>query len=172
MRELYVEVNVIPVSCKKEIFSCMQIIVASIPGCKGIALSYQIIEQRAFIHKSFNFMRFFLNSFYCMIYSCDYGRRSPTYFTSKMQATVSLSSTKAEYNTLRTVTQEVLYQAQKFDELFGKEHKKPSIVYEDNLGTIYFTKNLQISQRTKHIDVRHHFIKVLLELFTSINVQA
>ena len=66
---------------------------------------------------------------------------SPTYFTSKMQATVSLSSTEAEYIALGTVTQEVLFQTQILDELFRKEHKKPSIIYKDNLGAIFLTKN-------------------------------
>ena len=61
---------------------------------------------------------------------------SPTYFTSKMQATVTLSSIEAEYMALGTVTQEVLFQAQILDELFGEEHKRPSTIYEDNLGVI------------------------------------
>ena len=88
---------------------------------------------------------------------------SPTYFKSKMQATVTLSSTEAEYMDLGTVTQEVLFQAQILDELFREEHKRPSIIYEDNLGAIYLTKNPQISQRTKHMDVRHHFIRDLIK---------
>ena len=49
---------------------------------------------------------------------------SPSYFTSKMQAIVSLSWIKAEYITLGTVTQEVQFQAQTLDKLFGKKHKK------------------------------------------------
>ena len=88
---------------------------------------------------------------------------SPLYFTSKMQATVSLSPTEAEYIALGIVTQEVLFQAQILDEIFGEEHQRPSIIYEDNLGAISLTKNPQISQRTKHIDVRHHFIRDLIE---------
>ena len=83
----------------------------------------------------------------------------PTYFTSKMQAIVSISSTEAEYIDLGTVTQEVLFQAKILEELFGEEHKRPSI----NLGAIYLTKNPQISQRTKHIDVRYHFIRNLIK---------
>ena len=80
-----------------------------------------------------------------------------------MQAIVSLSSTEAKDMVLGTVIQEVLFQAQILDELFGEEHKKPSIMYKDNLGTIYLMKNPQISQRTKHIDVRHHFIRELIK---------
>ena len=37
------------------------------------------------------------------------------------------------------------------------------MIFEDNLGAIYLTKNSQISQRTKHIDVRHHFVRSMIE---------
>ena len=82
---------------------------------------------------------------------------------SKTQTTVSLSSTEAEYIALSTVAQEVIFQSQILDELIGNEHIKPSIIFEDNLGAIYLTRNSQISQRTKHKDVRHHFIRSMVE---------
>ena len=88
---------------------------------------------------------------------------SPTYFMSKMQSIVSLSSTEAEYIALGTITQEVLFQRQILNELLDDKDEKTSIIYEDNLGAIYLAKNQQISQRTKHIDVRHHFIRNLVE---------
>ena len=34
-------------------------------------------------------------------------------------------------------------------------------VYEDNLGAIYLVKNQHVGARTKHIDVRAHFIREL-----------
>ena len=37
---------------------------------------------------------------------------SETYFTSKMQSNISLSSAEAEYIALGTITQQVLFQAQ------------------------------------------------------------
>ena len=36
-----------------------------------------------------------------------------------------------------------------------------SIIYEDNLGAIYLVKNQQVSPRTKHIDIRHHYLREL-----------
>ena len=78
---------------------------------------------------------------------------SPTYFTSKMQTAVSLSSIEVEYITLGMIAQKVMFQAQILDELFGEKQKRPSIIYVDNLGAIYLTRNPQISQRTMHIDV-------------------
>ena len=87
----------------------------------------------------------------------------PTNAMSKTQAIVSLSSTEAEYIALSTVAQEVMFQSQIMDELIGDQHIKPSVIFEDNLGAIYLTKNSQVSQRTKHIDVRHHFIRTLID---------
>jgi hypothetical protein len=36
--------------------------------------------------------------------------------------------------------------------------RKPTIIYEYNLGAILLVKNQQVSSRTKHIDKRHHFM--------------
>ena len=86
----------------------------------------------------------------------------PTNAISKTQAIVSPSSTEVEYIALSTMAQEVLIQSQMLDELVGDQHIKSSVIFEDNLGSICLTKNSQISQRTKHIDVRHHFIRSMI----------
>jgi hypothetical protein len=52
-------------------------------------------------------------------------------------------------------TQSLIY------ELTGE--RVPAIIYEDNIGAIYFVKNQQVSARTKHIDVRHHYLRDLHE---------
>jgi hypothetical protein len=41
--------------------------------------------------------------------------------------------------------------------------KKTAIIYEENLGTIFLVKNQQVSSRTKHIDIRNHFMRDLQE---------
>jgi hypothetical protein len=41
--------------------------------------------------------------------------------------------------------------------------KKLAIIYEENLGTIFLVKNQQVSSRTKHVDIRHHFMRDLQE---------
>ena len=57
----------------------------------------------------------------------------------------------------------MLFQRQILNELLGGKYNMMSIIHQDNLGAIYLTKNHQISQRAKHIDVRHHFIRNLAE---------
>jgi hypothetical protein len=77
----------------------------------------------------------------------------------KKQQTVSLSSSEAEYQALIEFTQEAVFTRNLVEELTGQ--KKPAIIYEDNLGTIFLVKNQQVSSRTKHIDIRHHFMRDL-----------
>jgi hypothetical protein len=48
------------------------------------------------------------------------------------------------------------------EEITG-EMNGPAIIFEDNLGAIFLAKNAQVSARTKHIDVRHHFIRDLIK---------
>ena len=44
---------------------------------------------------------------------------------------------------------------------YPKEEKLVGRVYKDNLGAIYLVKNQHVGARTKHIDVRAHFIREL-----------
>jgi hypothetical protein len=84
-----------------------------------------------------------------------------TNWTSKKRHTVSLSSSEAEYQVLSECVQEAVFTQNLVEKLTGQ--KKPAIIYEDNLGTIFpfLVKNQQVSSRTKHIDTRHHFTRDL-----------
>ena len=79
-----------------------------------------------------------------------------TNWTSKKQSTVALSSTEAEYQSLSECAQEAVFTQSLLWEILGEVTM--AIIYEDNLGAIYLTKNQQVSARTKHIDIRHHFL--------------
>ena len=39
----------------------------------------------------------------------------------------------------------------------------PGILFEDNSGSIFLAQNKQVSKRTKHIDLKHHFIREFTE---------
>ena len=39
------------------------------------------------------------------------------------------------------------------------EQSKPTVVYEDNQLAISMAQNAQFQGRTKHIDIRHHFVR-------------
>ena len=82
-------------------------------------------------------------------------------WTSKKQGAVTLSSTEAEYYALSECAQEAVFTQNLLEEI--AKVKIPAIIYEDNLGAIFLTKNQQVSQRTKHIDIRQHFLRNLVE---------
>jgi hypothetical protein len=77
---------------------------------------------------------------------------------SKKQMTTALSSTEAEYMALTETFKEVIWLEQLMGEL-GLKEKGPIPVYEDNQGCILLAKNPIILSRSKHIDIRHHFIR-------------
>jgi len=77
----------------------------------------------------------------------------------KKQHTVSLSSCEAEYISYGEGCQEVMFMNQLLEELFME--KLSAVVYSDNQGLLFLVKNCQVSQRTKHIDIRQHFVRDL-----------
>jgi protein associated with RNAse G/E len=81
-------------------------------------------------------------------------------WTSKKQGAVTLSSTEAEYYSLSECAHESIFTQNWFKEL--TMIKQNAIIYEDNLGAIFLTKNQQVSQRTKDIDIRQHFLRELV----------
>ena len=82
---------------------------------------------------------------------------------SKGQNCVCLSSTEAEYVAMSTLAQEIRFEQQLLDEIAGQEHLYPSIIFEDNVGAIFLSQNKQVGQRTKHIDIRDHFIREMID---------
>ena len=79
-------------------------------------------------------------------------------WNSHLQRLVTMSSTEAEYVALGEAVKEALYLRNLFSELLNAA--PPSIpLFEDNQSTIKQALNTQSSRRTKHIDIRHHFLK-------------
>ena len=81
---------------------------------------------------------------------------------SKTTPSVKLSSTDAEYYALAKVTKEIMYLKQLLETL-GLTVKTPILIYEDNQQAIDIANNLMIKSRTKHIDIKLHFIQELIE---------
>ena len=81
----------------------------------------------------------------------------------KLQKVVTLSSTEAEYVALSSAVQEVLYLQKIFADLSLPQESV--LVFEDNQSTIKLAQNpsRQFSARTKHIDIKHNFVKQCVE---------
>lgn len=84
-------------------------------------------------------------------------------WNSKRQATVALSSTEAEYMALSSATQEALWWRNIEKELNYGESKKPTTIFGDNVGALQLGTNGGYHPRTKHIDIRHHFVHEKVE---------
>ena len=76
---------------------------------------------------------------------------------SKKQNSVALSTTEAEYIAAGACCSQVLWIAQQMRDLgFGF---RDILIKCDNTSAISITRNPRKHSRTKHIDVRHHFIR-------------
>uniref|UniRef100_A0AAV1UQ06 Integrase catalytic domain-containing protein n=1 Tax=Peronospora matthiolae TaxID=2874970 RepID=A0AAV1UQ06_9STRA len=82
---------------------------------------------------------------------------------SKKQRSVALSSTEAEYMALSEATQEVTWLKTFMRELGEEAGDDALTIYEDNQGAIALAKNPEFHKRTKHIDIRYHFVREKVE---------
>ena len=71
---------------------------------------------------------------------------------------VAQSSTEAEYIALSETAKAVKFVYQVLVSL-GIKVKLPIIVRVYNLGAIFMSENISVSQRTKHVDVRFRFVQ-------------
>ncbi len=77
---------------------------------------------------------------------------------SQRQPIVALSSTEAEYVALSSAAQQAVWLRCLLSDLWEKQ-TTPTRVYEDNQGAICLAKNPIHHKRTKHIDIKHHYIR-------------
>ena len=75
------------------------------------------------------------------------------------QKTVALSSTEAEYYGLSNATREALWLRSLLQSLGYDEGRDPVVIEGDNQGSLALTENPEFHQRTKHIDIKHHFLR-------------
>ena len=76
----------------------------------------------------------------------------------KKQATVSRSSTEAEYKALANTTTEVIWVQSLLDEL-GVPQTKVLVLWCDNIDATYLSANPVFHARIKHIEVNYHFVR-------------
>ncbi|CAI7897058.1 unnamed protein product [Closterium sp. NIES-54] len=81
---------------------------------------------------------------------------------SKKQPTVALSSTEAEYMALTQGAMEAIWLRRLLAEL-GHPQPNPTPLFCDNQAAISLSHNAVLHGRTKHIEVKHHFIREAVE---------
>lgn len=78
------------------------------------------------------------------------------------QKSIALSSTEAEYYTMTHAFKEVLW-IQVFLSLLKFPIPRPFPILSDNQAACALSNSPAISARSKHIDIRHHFIRSLVQ---------
>ncbi len=94
-----------------------------------------------------------------LIHGCDGGAVS---WSSKKQEIVSLSTTESEYVAAMHGMKEALWLRNLLAEVF-EPLTDATTLFSDNQSAIALTKDHQFHPRTKHIDVRYHFIRWVVE---------
>ena len=84
---------------------------------------------------------------------------NPVNWNSHRQTTVALSSAEAEYYAMTDATKEALLVRQLLRELSYDHYSAPVPIHVDNMGAKYIAENMINNKRTKHIDIRYHFIR-------------
>ena len=93
-----------------------------------------------------------------VIYFCG----APISWKSKSGRSVTLSSTEAEYFAMSECAKELIFTKNVLESM-GIKIKLPIEIKVDNTGAIYLSNNYTTGQRTKHIDVRVHFVRQYIE---------
>ena len=77
---------------------------------------------------------------------------------SRKQSCVALSTAEAEYIALSQAAQEAIWLKQLNTDL-KVESSEPTTIYEDNQAAICLSKNPQGHGKSKHIDIKYHYIR-------------
>lgn len=83
-------------------------------------------------------------------------------WSAKRQEIVSLSTTESEYVAATNAAKEALWLRSLLSQLFATDFE-PTTLFSDNQSAIALTKDHQYHARTKHIDIRFHFIRWIVE---------
>jgi len=83
----------------------------------------------------------------------------PISWESRKQKTTALSATEAEYMAMSEGTREAIYLKRLIIELGADGALSQVILYGDNMGAIKLVENPVYHSRSKHIDIKYHFIR-------------
>ena len=83
-------------------------------------------------------------------------------WSAKRQEIISLSTTESEYVAATHAAKEALWLRSLITQLFSV-NLDPTTLFSDNQSAIALTQDHQYHARTKHIDIRFHFIRWIVE---------
>ena len=80
-------------------------------------------------------------------------------FSYRNQKSVTLSSTEAEYVAMANGLKEAIFLHYLWSFIFPDRDMGCTMVKEDNAGALHLANNPATTPNSKHIDIRHHFIR-------------
>jgi hypothetical protein len=83
-------------------------------------------------------------------------------WSSKKQSVVALSSTEAEFVAANEAARQAIWMRKLLSE-FGFEQRSATNILCDNVSANFLSKNAALHNRSKHIDIKYHYIKSLVE---------
>jgi hypothetical protein len=83
-------------------------------------------------------------------------------WASRLQPAVALSSAESEYMAASAAAQEAIHLRALLASL-GFPQEDPTVIWDDSQGCIAMSKNPIQHKRTKHIDIRYHFVREAVE---------
>jgi hypothetical protein len=83
-------------------------------------------------------------------------------WNSKKQRTVSTSTTEAEYIASGHGARQAVWIRRFINELDLDEPLGPLLIFGDNESGLKLVRNAEFHDRTKHIDVQHHYVRELV----------
>lgn len=86
----------------------------------------------------------------------------PVTWSSQRQKFVTLSTTEAEYVAAASAAKEAIWLKKLLNDI-GCQCSQATTLYIDNQSAIRLVKNPEFHKRTKHIDIRYHFIREKVE---------
>ena len=85
------------------------------------------------------------------------------YTTSQGQGAIAQLATEAEYGSESKGGQGVVFTTNLVEEMLGEDSmKRPGLLVGDNEGSLFMMNNLTVGQRTKHIDIKAHWVRQII----------
>ncbi|KAG8492453.1 hypothetical protein CXB51_009584 [Gossypium anomalum] len=147
------------VNPSKKHWKAVQWILRYLRGTTDVCLQFGRTEDRVIGYVDTDFARDldrrrFLTGYIFTIGGCAISWKAT------LQTTVALSTTEAEYMEITEACKEAIWLKGLFSEL--NEDLQISTVFCDSQSAIFLTKDQMFHERTKHIDVRYHFIRDII----------
>jgi hypothetical protein len=92
--------------------------------------------------------------------------RGAVSYKSRKQSRVAKSTCEAQYYLAADATKEAIHIRHMLSEIFSRPVSGTTTIWEDNHNCIAYSLNALVSEKTKHIDMKYHFVKDHVQLGT------